>query len=138
MKYNQLLDSTGNASDSVKGWVRLVEDSNPEEEQQEPLPLPVRRIRGGGRRRILERLSEGRATVTQIATSTNLRIPHASAELKRLRKEELVYSDDETGSRGACLALSARGWETLRSDEIARVKGLSSEQPPTGALGRLI
>ncbi len=138
MKYNQLLDSTGNASDSVKGWVRLVEDSNPEEEQQEPLPLPVRRIRGGVRRRILERLSEGRATVTQIATSTNLRIPHASAELKRLRKEELVYSDDETGSRGACLALSARGWETLRSDEIARVKGLSSEQPPTGALGRLI
>jgi len=138
LKYYQLLDFTENASDSVKGWIRLVEDSDPEDEQQEPNPLPVKRIRSGVRRRILERISEGRATVTQIATSTNLRLPHASAELKRLRKEELVYSDDETGSRGACLALSARGWETLRSDEIARVKGLSSEQPPAGALGRLV
>ena len=116
----------------------MVEDSDSEEGQQDPNPLPVKRIRSGVRRRILERLSEGRATVTQIATSTNLRLPHASAELKRLRKEELVFSDDETGSRGACLALSARGWETLRSDEIARVKDLSSEQPPSGALGRLV
>ena len=115
-----------------------MDDSDPEEGEEGRIPLPVKRIRSGVRRRILERLSEGRATVTQIATSTNLRLPHTSAELKRLRKEELVFSDDETGSRGACLALSARGWETLRSDEIARVRDLSPEQPPTGALGRLV
>jgi DNA-binding transcriptional ArsR family regulator len=116
----------------------MVDDTNTEEEQQEPAPLPVKRIRSGVRRRILERLSEGRATVTQISSSTNLRLPHTSAELKRLRKEGLVSSDDETGSRGACLALSARGWDTLRIDEIARIQDLSVEQPPVGALGRLI
>ena len=81
----------------------------------------MKRIRSAVRRRILERLSEGRATVTQIATSTDLRPPHTSAELKRLRREGLVISDAETGSRGACLALTARGWDTLRVDEIARI-----------------
>ena len=116
----------------------MVDDADTEEGLQEPVVLPVKRIRSGVRRRILECLSEGRATVTQIAAFTNLRLPHASAELKRLRKESLVFSDDETGSRGACLALSSRGWETLRADEIARVKHLSDEQPPVGALGRLI
>ena len=116
----------------------MEDDTGTEEGQQEPVSLPLKRIRSGVRRRILECLSEGRATVTQIAAFTNLRLPHASAELKRLRKESLVFSDDETGSRGACLALSSRGWETLRADEIARVKHLSDEQPPVGALGRLI
>ncbi|MDE0708746.1 MAG: winged helix-turn-helix domain-containing protein, partial [Candidatus Poseidoniales archaeon] len=85
----------------------MTDDTDTEEEQQKLTPLPVKRIRSGVRRRILERLSEGRATVTQISSSTNLRLPHTSAELKRLRKEGLVFSDDETGSRGACLALSA-------------------------------
>ena len=79
----------------------MVDDADTEEGQQEPVVLPVKRIRSGVRRRILECLSEGRATVTQIAAFTNLRLPHASAELKRLRKESLVFSDDETGSRGA-------------------------------------
>lgn len=116
----------------------MTDDTDTEEEQQKLTPLPVKRIRSGVRRRILERLSEGRATVTQISSSTNLRLPHTSAELKRLRKEGLVFSDDETGSRGACLALSARGWDILRVDEIARIQDLSVEQPPMGALGRLI
>ncbi len=116
----------------------MADDTDTEEEQQKPDQLPVKRIRSGVRRRILERLSEGRATVTQISSSANLRLPHTSAELKRLRKEGLVFSDDETGSRGACLALSARGWDTLRVDEIARIQHLSVEQPPVGALGRLI
>ncbi len=102
----------------------MADDTNSEEGPREPDPLPVKRIRGGVRRRIMECLSEGRATVTQISASANLRLPHASAELKRLRKEGLIFSDDETGSRGACLALSARGWETLRADEIARIRDL--------------
>ena len=116
----------------------MSEDAGVEEEQQGAIPLPVKRIRSGVRRRIMECLTEGRATVTQISTSTNIRLPHTSAELKRLRKEGLVFSDDETGSRGACLALSARGWGTFRADEIARISDLGDEQPPVGALGRLI
>ena len=116
----------------------MADDTNSEEEQQTPPQLPVKRIRSGVRRRIMERLSEGRATVTQISSATDLRLPHTSAELKRLRKEELVFSDGETGSRGACLALSARGWDTLRADEIARILDLTSEPPPQGALGRLV
>ena len=119
-------------------WLSMADDSDSEEEQQTPSPLPVKRIRSAVRSRILERLSEGRATVTQIAMSTDLRPPHTSAELKRLRREELVYSDAETGSRGACLALTARGWDTLRVDEIARIQDLNVETPPEGALGRLI
>ncbi|MEC8927119.1 MAG: ArsR family transcriptional regulator, partial [Candidatus Thermoplasmatota archaeon] len=112
----------------------MVDELNSEEGKQTPAPLPVKRIRSAVRRRILERLSEGRATVTQITTSTDLRLPHTSAELKRLRREELVFSDEETGSRGACLALTARGWDTLRADEIARIQDLIAETPPSGAL----
>ncbi len=116
----------------------MSDDTGPEEGQQKPVPLPVRRIRSGVRRRIMECLSEGRATVTKISISTNLRLPHTSAELKRLRKEGLVFSDGETGSRGACLALSASGWDMLRADEIARIRELSPDPPPDGALGRLV
>ncbi len=116
----------------------MADDPSSEEEQQTPPALPVKRIRSAVRRRILERLSEGRATVTQIATSTDLRLPHTSAELKRLRRDELVFSDEEIGSRGACLALTALGWDTLRVDEIARIQDLTVETPPEGALGRLI
>ena len=85
--------------------VSLVEGTNTEEVQLGPISLPAKHIRSGVRRRILERLSEGRATVSQIAQSTSIRVPHVSAELKRLREEQLVYSDEESGSRGAYLAL---------------------------------
>ena len=116
----------------------MAEDLNPEEEQTPFQEFPVKRIRSGVRRRIMEFLSEGRATVTQISSNTSLRLPHASAELKRLRKEGLVFSDEETGSRGACLALTAGGWDVLRADEIARIRELTIEPSPAGALGRLI
>ena len=105
-------------------------DTNAEDWKETPTRLPFKRIRSAVRRRILERLTEGRATVTQISQSTHVRLPHASAELKRLRKEGLVQSDEETGSRGACLALTATGWEMLRADEIARVRELPGETPP--------
>jgi len=116
----------------------LVEDTDTEEVQQTANSLPVKRIRSGVRRRILECLSEGRATVSQISVSTSIRVPHVSAELKRLRNEALVQSDEESGSRGACLALTGRGWNTIRSDEIARLKQLPQIPPPPGALGRLV
>lgn len=98
----------------------------------------VGRIRSGVRRRILDKLSESRSTVTEIAKEVGLRMPHASAELKRLREENLVNSDEETGSRGARLALTAKGWDTLRGDEITRLESLTQSQPPENALGRLV
>ena len=116
----------------------MVEGIDAEEVQQTDNSLPLKRIRSGVRRRILECLSEGRATVSQISVSTSIRVPHVSAELKRLRNEALVQSDEESGSRGACLALTGRGWNTIRSDEVARLQQLPQTTPPPGALGRLV
>ena len=118
--------------------VSLVEGTNTEEVQLGAISLLAKHIRSGVRRRILERLSEGRATVSQIAQSTSIRVPHVSAELKRLREEQLVYSDEESGSRGAYLALTGPGWNLIRSDEIARLQKLPESSPPPGALGRLV
>ena len=47
------------------------------------------KIRSRYRRRLLNRLSEGGATVTTLARDIGLQIPHASAELRKLRNEEL-------------------------------------------------
>ncbi len=120
------------------GGICIVDESDAEEVQQTPPSLPVKRIRSGIRRRIMECLSEGRATVSQISVSTSIRLPHVSAELKRLRGDGLAFSDEESGSRGACLALTAKGWDVIRLDEIARLKQLPQTTPPQGALGRLI
>ena len=45
------------------------------------------KIRSRYRRRLLNRLSEGGATVTTLARDIGLQIPHASAELRKLRNE---------------------------------------------------
>ena len=58
------------------------------------------KIRSRYRRRLLNRLSEGGATVTSLAREIGLQIPHASAEaLRKLRNEGLVSSDLVAGSR---------------------------------------
>ncbi len=80
---------------------------------------PVR-IRSKHRRRLLGRLTEGGATVSELAKDVNLRVPHASAELKRLRNDGLVSSDQSEGSRGASMHLTQSGWEAIRSDELSR------------------
>ena len=80
---------------------------------------PVR-IRSKHRRRLLGRLTEGGATVSELANDVGLRVPHASAELKRLRIDGLVSSDQSEGSRGASMHLTQNGWETIRSDELSR------------------
>ena len=138
MKYITPLGLTRNASNRAIGEFDLVDVADAEERQQAPRSLPVKRIRSGVRRRIMECLSQGRATVSQISSSTSIRVPHVSAELKRLRNEALVYSDEESGSRGACLALTGEGWGIIRSDEIARLQQLPQSPPPPGALGRLV
>ena len=80
----------------------------------------LRRIRSGHRRRLLDRLTDGGATVSSLARDSGLRIPHASAELRRMRNDGLVASDAAAGARGARLHLTPSGWETIRSDELAR------------------
>ena len=77
-------------------------------------------IIGVGVRRLLNRLSEGGATVTTLARDIGLQIPHASAELRKLRNEGLVSSDLVAGSRGAYLHLTELGWNRIRSDERSR------------------
>ena len=116
----------------------MVDEEFSEDSTETTRNFPPKRIRSGVRRRIMDRLSEGRATVSEIARSTSMRLPHASAELKRMRREALVYSDDITGSRGASIALTVKGWNIMRSDEIARLQSLPESQPPENALGRLI
>ena len=45
------------------------------------------KIRSRYRRRLLNRLSEGGATVSTLARDVDLQMPHASAELRKLRNE---------------------------------------------------
>ena len=82
---------------------------------------PVR-IRSKHRRRLLGRLTEGGATVSELANDVGLRVPHGSAELKRLRNDGLVSSDQSEGSRGASMHLTQSGWELIRADELSRAQ----------------
>ncbi len=77
------------------------------------------KIRSRNKRRILGVLSEGRYTVGEIASATGIRVPHASAEIRRLRNVALVDSDMPAGSRGAKLHLTEAGWLAIKSDELA-------------------
>ena len=89
-------------------------------------------IRGGYRRRLLDHLADGPATVSEAANAVGLRLPHASAELKRLRQEGFVASDSEVGQRGAQQHLTARGLQRINSDELARLKALGIDSIPRG------
>jgi len=93
------------------------------------ISTPIK-IRSRYRRRLLNRLSEGSATVSTLAREIGLQIPHASAELRRLRNEGLVSSDLTAGSRGAHLHLTDLGWDRIRSDE--RSRAIDALPLPTG------
>jgi len=58
--------------------------------------MPRRRIRSSYRRRLLDHLSDGPSTVSVAGKAVGLRLPHASAELKRMREEGLVQSDSDS------------------------------------------
>ena len=59
------------------------------------------KIRSRNRRRLLNRLTDGGATVSEMATDSGIRIPHVSAEIRKMRNDALVDSDMPPGSRGA-------------------------------------
>ena len=58
------------------------------------------KIRSNYRRRLLTHLSVGACKVSEAASSTGLRLPHASAELKKLRDEGHVAADREDHLEG--------------------------------------
>ncbi len=91
-------------------------DASSRSDQNEP-----KKIRSKHRRRILSLLSEGEATVSILSSESDLRMPHVSAEISRMREEGLVASDLPPGSRGARIRLTEKGWEALEGDEWSKV-----------------
>ena len=79
------------------------------------------RIRSKHRRRILSILAQGEATVSKLSMQSNLRMPHVSAEVKRMRDEGLATSDLPAGSRGARIRLTEIGWSLLEDDEWSKI-----------------
>ena len=100
--------------------------------------MPRRRIRSSYRRRLLDHLSDGPSTVSVAGKAVGLRLPHASAELKRMREEGLVQSDSDSGQRGLEQHLTATGWDLLISDELARLEAVDFDEIPEGIAGMLL
>ena len=61
-------------------------------------------------------------TVAEISRFTNLRMPHVSAELRRLRREKLVDSASTAGTRGASIHLTPSGRNVVIQDIIHRAQ----------------
>ena len=61
-------------------------------------------------------------TVAEISRFTNLRMPHVSAELRRLRREKLVDSASTAGTRGASIYLTPLGRQVFTQDVIHRAQ----------------
>ena len=80
-----------------------------------------KKIRSKHRRRILSLLSDGEATVSHLSSESGLRMPHVSAEISRMRGENIVTSDLPPGSRGARIRLTEKGWRALEDDEWSKV-----------------
>ena len=98
---------------------------------QYPPSRPIK-IRSRNKRRILRYLAERSSTVSEVAIATGIRVPHASAEIRRLRNDTLLDSDMPSGSRGGKLHLDRKnGWGVLKSDELAmasEAKTISMEE----------
>ena len=80
---------------------------------QYPPSRPIK-IRSRNKRRILRYLAERSSTVSEVAIATGIRVPHASAEIRRLRNDTLLDSDMPSGSRGGRLHLTENGWGVLK------------------------
>ncbi len=90
------------------------------------------RIRSKHRRRLLSRLSQGEATVSELAKESGLRTPHASAEIRRMRAEGIVSSNLPPGSRGSMIQLTEEGWKALEDDEWSKVLDLGEIPSESG------
>ena len=92
------------------------------------------RIRSTYQRRILDWLADGGGTVTEVSNALELRVPHASATLKKLRESGDVARDDHN-LRGSRYRLSSQGLSRLEGDGLARMSELVRWPPPPGAAG---
>ena len=92
------------------------------------------RIRSTYQRRILDWLADGGGTVTEVSNALGLRVPHASAALKKLRESGDVARDDHN-LRGSRYRLSSQGLSRLERDGLARMSELVRWPPPPGAAG---
>ena len=87
------------------------------------------RIRSGHQRRVLNWLMDGGGTVSEIAESLQLRMPHASLALRQLRERQEVSREEQGSIRGAIHRLNEAGRSRLAADAVARVRALVSEIP---------
>lgn len=88
------------------------------------------RIRSGHQRRVLNWLLDGGGTVSEIAESLELRMPHASLALRQLRERKEVSRDEQGSIRGAIHRLNEAGRSRLTQDAIARARSLITQIPP--------
>ena len=96
------------------------------------------KIRSNYRRRLLTHLSIGASRVSDAASATKLRLPHASAELKKLRDEGHVSADRDDATRGAMQRLTTSGYALLESDELARLRTILRSGIPLEAEGCIV
>ena len=88
------------------------------------------RIRSGHQRRVLNWLMDGGGTVSEIADSLQLRMPHASLALRQLRERQEVSRDEQGSIRGAIHRLNEVGRSRLAEDALARTRALITQIPP--------
>lgn len=84
--------------------------------------MSAERIRSSHQRRVLDWLLDGGGTVSVIAESLQLRMPHASLALRQLREREEVVRDDHGSIRGAIHRINAVGRRRIAGDAVARVR----------------
>ena len=87
------------------------------------------RIRSGHQRRVLNWLLDGGGTVSEIAESLELRMPHASLALRHLRERNEVSRDEQGSIRGAIHRLNEAGRRRLSEDALARARALITQIP---------
>ena len=93
-----------------------------------------KRIRSTHQRKVLDWLADGGGTVTEVSDALSMRLPHASAALKKLRHSGDVVRDHDV-IRGSKHRLSSQGLARLESDGLNRLKQLVQWPPPPGAKG---
>jgi hypothetical protein len=92
------------------------------------------RIRSGYQRRILDWLSDGGGTVSDISEQLELRMPHASLALRQLRDNGDVIREDHSGIRGAVHRMTPVGVERLQQDSVHRISKYVKEIPLEGEM----
>ncbi|MCH1541358.1 MAG: hypothetical protein L7S56_08035 [Candidatus Poseidonia sp.] len=93
--------------------------------------MPKAGIRSVAHRKILQWLSKGPSTVSEIAQQFSMRMPHASLACRQLRASGDIVRDETQGIRMAPLYLSHTGMERLKDDALARVRRYVDEIPPS-------